>query len=195
MRSSLQKIYEWLPLLPLLALLLATYWLYQQVRPLPPKVDSSQRHDPDIIIHDFSALTLDQYGAPRFRLAASQLMHYPDDDSTHLQAPRLSSLYPDRPPVYTSALRGEISSGGDEIFLREKVKIVRASDNTQGERVFTTEYLHIIPERDLAQTDQAVTIMDAHNTMHAVGMRFDNKTRVVQLLTQVRVQHENTKAP
>lgn len=195
MRSRLHRLYEWTPLLPLLALLLATYWLYQQVQPLPSKADSSKRHDPDIVISDFSALTLDELGAPRFRLSAQQLMHYPDDDSTHLQSPRLSSLYPDRPPVYTSAMRGEISSGGDEIFLREGVKIVRASDGTQNERTFTTEYLHIIPDRDLAETDQAVTIMDAHNTIHAVGMRFDNKARVVQLLSQVRSQHENTKSP
>lgn len=195
MSNRLQKLREWLPLLLLLPLLLATYWLSQQVQPLPSKPDSSKRHDPDIIISNFSATTLNERGTPRFTLSALQLTHYPDDDSTHLELPRLSSLYPDRPSVYTSAMRGEISSKGDEIFLREGVKVVRAPDATQSERTFTTEYLHIIPERDLAETDKAVTIKDAHNTMHAVGMRFDNKARVVELLAQVRSEHENAKTP
>ncbi len=193
MRLRLQKLYEWTPLLPLLPLLFATYWLYQQVQPLPTKPDSSKRHDPDIIISNFSTTTLNERGTPRFMLAAVQLQHYPDDDSTHLELPRLSSLYPDKPPVYTSAQRGEISSKGDEIFLREGVKIVRASDGTQDERTFTTEYLHIIPEQDLAETDHAITVTDAHNTLHAVGMRFDNKARVVHLLAQVKSEHDNSK--
>lgn len=195
MNNRLQRLREWVPLLPLLPLLLATYWLYEQVQPLPVKPDSSKRHDPDIVIGNFSATTLNEHGTPRFMLSALQLTHYPDDDSTHLELPRLSSLYPDRPGVYTSATRGEISSKGDEIFLREEVKIVRAADATHSERTFTTEYLHIVPERDLAETNHAVTITDAHNTLHAVGMRFDNKARVVQLLAQVRSEHENTKTP
>ena len=190
MRSPLQRLREWTPLLPLLLLLAATHWLNQQVQPLPEKPDSSKRHDPDFVVSRFSATTLDERGKQRFLLSAQKLVHYPDDDSTHMDEPRLTSLSADTPPVYTSAKLGELSSKGDEVFLRDNVKIVRAASATQSEMVVTTAYLHVIPDRDLADTDHPVTMVDAHNIVHAVGMRFDNKARVVKLLAQVRSQHE-----
>ena len=190
MTSPLQRLREWTPLLPLLLLLAATHWLNQQVRPLPEKPDSSKRHDPDFVVSRFAATTLDEQGKQRFLLSAQKLVHYPDDDSTHMDEPRLTSLSVDKPPVYTSAKLGKLSSKGDEVFLHDNVKIVRAASATQSEMVVTTAYLHVIPDLDLADTGHPVTMVDARNIVHAVGMRFDNKARVVKLLAQVRSQHE-----
>ena len=191
MSSRLQRLREWSPLLPLLLLLLATYWLNQQVRPLADHPADNKRHDADIIATNFSATTLNTHGIPRFLLAAQRLEHFPDDDSTTLERPHLSSLYADHPPVYTSAMHGKISSKGTEIFLHDEVQIVRAPTSTQSARTFTTSYLRLVPDEDLAETDRAITVKDARNTLHAVGMRFNSKTGVVELLAQVKSQHEN----
>ena len=191
--TTLDRLIAWSALLPLLLLLAAAYWLNQQVQPLPPKPDSSKRHDPDYIISQFSATTLNEQGAPRFLMSAKKMLHYPDDDSTHLEEPRLTSLAPDRPVLYATARRGTISGKGDEIFLHDEVKIVRAASASQSELVFTTSYLRVIPERDLADTDQAVTVTDAHNRTSAVGMQLDHKARLVKLLAQVRSRHEIAK--
>lgn len=193
MTTPLQRLREWSPLLPLLLLLAATYWLNLQVQPLPPKPDNSKRHDPDFIISEFSATTLNEHGMPRFLISAQKMVHYPDDDSTHLDEPKISSFNAGRPPVHAFARQGEVSSKGDEIFLRDEVKLVRAASATQSEMIFTTAYLHVVPEQDLADTDRPITLVDAHNTLHAVGMRFDNKTRVVKLLAQVKSQHDPAK--
>ena len=193
MTGRLQRLREWSPLLPLLLLLAATYWLNQQVQPLPPKPDSSERHDPDFIISKFVATTLNEQGMPRFVMSAKEMVHYPDDDSTYLDEPQLSSFYADHPPVYTFARRGEVSSKGDEVFLRDEVKLVRAPSDTQSGMTVTTAYLHVVPDRDWADTDLPITLMDAHNTINAVGMQFDNKARMVKLLAQVRSQYEPAK--
>ncbi len=193
MTGRLQRLREWSALLPLLLLLAATYWLNQQVQPLPPKPDRSKLHDPDFIISKFSATTLNELGVPRFLVSAQKMMHYADDDSTLLDEPQLSSFNTGRPPVYAFARQGEVSSKGDEIFLRDEVKLVRAASAAQNEMTFTTTYLHVIPDRDLADTDRPVTMADAHNIVHAVGMQFDNKARVVKLLSQVKSQHEPAK--
>lgn len=189
MTSPLQRLREWSALLPLLLLLAATYWLNQQVQPMPPRPDSSKRHDADFIVSNFSATTLNEQGVPRFLMSAQKMVHYPDDDSTRLDEPQLSSFTADRPPVYTSARQGEVSSKGEEVFLRDEVKLVRAASATQSEMTFTSTYLHVIPDRDLADTDRPITMVDAYNTVHAVGMQFDNKARVVKLLSHVRSQH------
>lgn len=186
MTGLLQKLREWLPLLPLLLILAAAYWLNQQVRPLPGDSGSEKRHDPDFIIDKFTATTYDEQGAPRFLMTAQKMTHYPDDDSTHVEDPRLTSFFPGRPLIYTTARRGEISSKGEEVFLHDDVRVVRAATPLQGEMVLTTTYLHVIPERDVADTHQPVTMAESLNVVQAVGMQLDHKTRTVQLLSQVK---------
>jgi lipopolysaccharide export system protein LptC len=193
MTSFLQRLREWSSLLPLLLLLGAAYWLNLQVQPLPGKPDSGKRHAADFIVSRFSATTLDEQGAPRFLMTAQKMTHYPDNDSTHLEDPQLASFFPARPTIYTSAKRGEISSKGEEVFLRDEVRLVRAGSATQSVMAFSTAYLHVVPDSELADTDQPVTMTDAHNVVHAVGMQLDNKARMIKLLAQVRSQHEPAK--
>lgn len=184
-----EKVRAWLPLLPLLLLLLATYWLNQQVLPLP-KLKSQQRHDIDYAVDRFSAVSLNAEGRPRFIIAAERLWHYPDDDTTHLQMPLLTSLHPDRPPTVTSAQTGMISSKGDDVYLHDEVRIVRDAGGNIGEQRFATEYLHVVPDRDWADTDKPVVVTDRYNNLRAVGMELDNQTRTVKLLSRVRANHE-----
>lgn len=179
----------WLLLLPLLGLLGVTYWLNQLVQPEPAKPDSSKRHDPDAIMENFSAIKLNDQGAPRFIMAAKKMQHYPDDDSTALEMPRLATLSAGRPAIHTTARRGFVSSKGDEVFLHDNVVVLREASTRQDELTLQTEYLHIIPDKDLANTDRAVTIVDAHNTVHAIGLEMDNKARTLKLLSQVRSEH------
>ncbi|MBK9161835.1 MAG: LPS export ABC transporter periplasmic protein LptC [Nitrosomonadales bacterium] len=187
------RVRHWLPLLPLLGLLGATYWLNQQVQPIPYKPDGSTRHDPDSIMENFSALQLDEQGSPRFIMAAKKLQHYPDDDSTTLEIPRLTSLSADRPAVHVIARRGVVSSRGDEIFLHEEVEVLREASAEREELALHTRYLHVVPDRDWADTDHPVTIVDPHNTVHATGLEMDNKARTLKLLSQVRSEHVPTR--
>lgn len=191
MNSSrfIDKARAWIPLLPLLLLLLATYWLSQQVQPLPQN-ESQLRHDVDYVIDNISAISLNEQGQQRFTLAAEKMWHYPDDDTTHLQMPRLASLYADRPPVLTSAQTGMISSKGDEVFLYDEVRVVRPASGDIGEQRFDTSYLHVIPDRDWAESDQSVVMTSQYSTIRAVGMELDNQTRTARLLSRVRAHHE-----
>ena len=193
MYGRLQLLREWSLVLPLLLLLAVTYWLNQQVKPLPPEPSGKNRHDPDVIVNKLLATTLSQQGTPRFILSAEKMVHYPDNDSTYLDNLHLSSLYPNQPPVYTTARQGEISSKGNEVFLRDEVKLVRLSSVTQSEMTLTTSYLHAVPNLGLMDTDRPIVMADAHNAIHAVGMTFDNKARVMKLLSQVKSQHEFTR--
>jgi lipopolysaccharide export system protein LptC len=193
MTGRLQHLREWSPLLPLILLLGATYWLNQQVHPLSPASDNSKRHDPDFIVSKLVATTLNEQGTPHFILSAQKMVHYHDDDSSHLEDPRLNTLYSGRAPIYTSAREGEISSKGSDVYLHDDVKIVRAASATQSEMTLTTTYLHAAPDLDLIDTDRPVTMTDAHTVIHSVGMTFDNKTRVMKLLAQVISQHEVTR--
>jgi len=193
MAGRWQRLREWSILILLLLLLGAAYWMNQQVRSIPPVPDDKSRHDPDFIISKFSATALNEQGTPHFVLTAKKMEHFPDNDSTHLDEPSLSSFYPGQPPVYSTSRQGEMSSKGNEVFLRDEVKVVRSASKTQSEMTLTTTYLHAVPDLGLMDTDRPIVISDAHNVIQSVGMTYDNKISVMKLLAQIRSQHEITR--
>ena len=179
----------WLPLLPLLCLLGFTYWLNQLAQTEPGKPDKVKRHEPDAIIENFSAITLNQQGAPHFIMAAKKMLHYPDDDSTTLEVPHLTALSAERPAIHAIAKRGVVSSKGDEVFLHEGVEVLREASASQNELRIHTEYLHFIPGQELANTDHTVTIKEANNTVQATGLEMNYGARTMKLLARVRSEH------
>ncbi len=185
----MERLRSWLPLLPLILLTGATYWLNLQVQPSATGSNMNLRHDPDYIIDNFVATTLDENGKIRFVISAKKLWHYPDDDTTHLEIPRVESMTAERPPTRMAALTGELSGKGDEIFLRGEVTIVRPAYAEKSELTFNTNYLRVVPNKDIADSDQPVTMADALTTLNAVGMELDNKAHTIKFLSRVKTEY------
>jgi len=79
--------------LALLALLAAlTFWLDHIAQPTTTPRDSIMRHDPDYIVENFVAVRTRVDGTPWYQLEAKRMLHYPDDDTTHLENPRILSF-------------------------------------------------------------------------------------------------------
>jgi lipopolysaccharide export system protein LptC len=172
----------------LLLLLGGAYWLNQQLQPLPARDDPKKRHDPDAISGRITISTLDSRGQLHHTLSAQGMTHYPDDDSIYFDQPRLTSHSPGQPSSHVSANQG-VSLQQEEILLNGDVRVIRDASAGYGERVFTSPSLRVLPEQDYAETDQAVTLTDDHNRIHAIGMKMDNRAHTVQLLSQVRSEH------
>ena len=178
----------WLPLLPLIGLLGVTYWLNQQVQPGVAARDN-KRHDPDAIVENFSATNLNEKGVPNFIMSANKMLHFPDDDSSTLEEPRITMLSPGQPAIHATAKSATISSKGNEVVLQNDVEVSREATIRQDGFKLQTEYLRIVPDRNLADSDRAVTLVDTHNIVHAIGMVLDNNLRTLKLLSQVRSDH------
>jgi lipopolysaccharide export system protein LptC len=179
----------WLPLLPLLGLLGFTYWLNEIVRPEPGKPDFSKRHDPDAIVENFSAVRLNEQGTPHFIMAAKKMLHYPDDDSTTLEAPHLTAVSAGRRAIHATAGRGIVSSKGDEVFLLESVEVLREASESQNELRIHTDYLRFIPDQERADTDRSVTILEGRSAVHATGLEMDNRARTLKLMSRVKSEY------
>jgi lipopolysaccharide export system protein LptC len=188
-----ERLHSLLPLIPLMLLLGATYWLSLQVQAPTAEADKNLRHDPDYIMDNFTATTLDEQGKIRFVMSAKKMVHYPDDDTTYLEAPQLASMTAEHPPMHMTALNGEISHKGDEIFLRNDVTIVRPAFAKQSELTFKTNYLHVLPNKSMADSNQPVTVTDARTNLNATGMELDYKTHIVKFLSQVKTVYEPAK--
>jgi lipopolysaccharide export system protein LptC len=182
--------------LMLLALLTAlTFWIDKVAEAPVAKRDGSTRHDPDYIVSNFSTLRTNGFGNPRYKLEGVEMRHFPDDDSTDLIKPRFSMFALKKPTTEIVGDRGRVSANGENVYFMDNVKVVRAATPRKAELTVVTDYLHIVPNQDLAQTDRPVTILQAPRTViHAVGMQFYKKQGIVQLHQKVRVHYERPDA-
>lgn len=176
-----------------LALMLAviTFWINQTVQEQGPSIDGSNRHDPDYKLHNFVTTQTDMSGKLRYVLAAAEMTHFPDDDTTVLQRPRFTQFAVDKPYTQIQGLRGYVSSDGETVEFVDNVKVVRQATADKGEMQLTTEKLTIEPNKDLATTQSPVVITQAPKTrVTAVGMVFDKKNQTMTLQNKVRVHYE-----
>ena len=173
--------------LALLAMLAAlTLWLDRIVQPPSAPRDGSARHDPDYIVDNFSAVRLGKDGAPLHRIEAKRMLHYPDDDTTHLEAPRYLSFAGKNPAITVVSDTALVSREGGTVDFNGNVKAVRAPTEKSSELVLTTEHLRVIPDDHVAHTDRPVMIVDANTKLTAVGLELNDKAKTVILKSKVR---------
>ncbi len=191
-----ERLTAWFPLLLLAALAALTVWLNGFVQPPASARGGVVRHDPDYIVDGLSAVRMAADGRLKDTLFAEKMMHYPDDDSTHLQSPRFVSHATAQAPLTITAREALVSSEGENIYFQDNVLVKRAPYADKSELVMRTSYLHVIPDNNTARTDRAVTITDANTVVTAVGLELNNETRVLKLLSKVKgTYHDPNKRP
>ena len=132
---------------------------------------------------------MNEQGMPSFIMAAKKMVHFPDNDSATLEEPRITMLSAGQPAIHATAKSATISDKGEEVILHDDVEVVRDAGERQDSFKLQTEYLRILPDQNLADSDRAVTLVDAHNIVHAIGMELNNNTRTLKLLSKVISDH------
>ena len=191
-RTLLDRITGWSPVLLLGALAAFTYWLDAQVQPPPPRRDGSERHDPDLYVEGFKAITLDPEGRPMQSIAGKTARHYGDDQTTEFTEPMLAQTEAGKPAFRVTADRGKLSGDRKEVFFTGNVRAVREAgpgapgEGPVGPVTVLTEYLHVIPDAQTATTDKAVTIEEPRGIIKSVGLTLDNKAKTLKLKSSVQ---------
>lgn len=181
----------WFPLLLLALLAALSFWADRTVQPFGQKHDGNARHDPDYKMSNFDTLKTGADGIPQYTLAATEMVHFPDDDSTHLVRPRFTQYVASKPYTQIEGQRGLVTSNGDDVYFMDNVKVVRFPTGQRTEMTLLTDYLHLNPDTEVATTDRPVSILQAPRTVvHAIGMEYDKKHGILKLLKNVRVHYE-----
>jgi lipopolysaccharide export system protein LptC len=188
------RLFAWSPAILLLLLAVLTWWLDAKVRSPQNLAGASARGAPDFYIEGFKAVRMNPDGTRRYELAGERLVHYETDRSSILSSPTL--LYHDykRAPLTVSADSAELESGGENVYFRGNVRIERPAFDLNPQLGLATSYLHVIPDEEIAKTDQAVTMVEGNSTVRSVGLEFDNKASRVKLLSRVQAHYENPRA-
>lgn len=177
------------PLALMLSLALLTFYLDRMVREEDAQ-PTKRRHDPDYIVTNFTTTTFDAEGRTLSVLSAARMAHFPDDDTTELQAPHMRQTRPNEPRMTVSAERGSVSPNGEEIFLYDNVVLVREADGERPEARLTTSFLHVLRERNIVRTDREVLIVEDSRSLRGRGMEWNSESRVFTLLADVRGRFE-----
>lgn len=179
------------PLVLAIFLAIITFWINVTVEQQGPKIDGSNRHDPDYTMNNFVNTQTDITGKLRYVLAAAEMVHYPDDDSTVLQRPKFTQYSANKPYTQIEGLRAYVSSNGEEIELVDNIKVVRQAFEGKGEMQLFTEKLIILPNQDIVKTNSPVIIKQLPKTLiRATGMVFDKKNQTITLNKRVKAHYE-----
>lgn len=181
----------WFPAGLLVLLAMLSFWLDRTVQPPQPKNDGSSRHDPDYTVENFTTTRMGMDGLPRHTLTAAKMVHYPDDDSTHLDMPHFTRFESGMAPMHIQSAKGLLSKEGEHAYFTGKVVVTRDAFGDKSASTLTTSFLHVIPDKDLALTDKPVNIRNAHTNVDAVGLELNNKTHVMKLFSHVKGRYEN----
>jgi lipopolysaccharide export system protein LptC len=172
------------PLLLMLSLALLTFWLERTVHDDPTK-PPTRRHDPDYIVEKFTTTIYNRDGVAESTLSAERMLHYPDDDTTELHAPRVVQTKPREPRITLSAARGQLSRDGDEIFLYGERSAAR----------MTTSFLHVVRDRSLVRTNRPVEIVEEGRSLSGRGMEYDNQSGSFTLHADVQGRYLSKPQP
>jgi lipopolysaccharide export system protein LptC len=191
-REFLDRLVAWSPVLLLGALAALTYWLDAQVQAPPARRDGSTRHDPDLFLQDFKAITFDAQGNPRETLSAARAEHFPDDESAELTKPKLSLADAGRPTITITADRGRIDGDRNQGDFAGDARVVRDADpaaarkaSASGPVTLSTRALHVTTKEERVQTDEPVTIEDSRGIIRGQGLEFDNKAKTLRLKSRI----------
>lgn len=180
------------PLLLMLSLALLTFWLERTAR-MDQTHPSLRRHDPDYLVHNFRIVGYGPTGTPESMLSALRMVHYPDDDSTSLDVPRVLQTKAGEAPMTLTADRGALSQDGEDTFLYDNVLLVRSAIPLLPELRMETSFLHAVRSRSLFRTDRDIAIREDGRYLTGRGLEYNNESRVLQLRARVHGRFEQRK--
>lgn len=201
-RHFLDRLTAWSPVLLLGGLAALTYWLDAQVQSPANTGAKAARHEPDMYIERFRAVSLGPDGKPRQSLSATRAEHFPDDQTSEFIDPRLHLTEPGRPTLTLTAERGRLSADRDNAWFTGNVRAERdappgdAGDGMPGGKMtLTTQALHVDTRQERFDTAEPVTIEEPRGIIKGTGLEFDNVARTARLKGQVRGTMQPRPAP
>lgn len=105
-------------------------WLQMNfLKPTLPQNETVISHEPDYYIHKFTATGRDANGIA-YVLEAKRLAHFPDDNTSELDKPKLRQYNEGELSRTTSSDYGELLEDGTKILLRGNVQVTQGATDT-----------------------------------------------------------------
>jgi len=170
----------------LLALVVATWWAADYAQRAVP-LDPPRRltHEPDAWARQFVMLRSDAQGVAINRLEGQAMQHYPDDDSTEITQARAVGRQLDAPILIGTSDMAILDQDGERLTLRGNAHVHRNADAQTPSLQIDSDVLTLWIAQDVVSTDAPAIVMRGASVLRGTGMRYDNKTKVLEVHSTV----------
>lgn len=169
------------------AVTLGSFWALEVMRKsAADNAPDVARSAPDFYVDDFKFIQLAKNGALHYKMSGAQLTHEPLHDTYQVAQPVIISLSPTRAPMTVRAESAMIEDDNSKVHLHKNVKIDRPASGRSQSLHLETEYLLLLPDEDVMQSDQPVKMLLGQSMLSGNGMFINNATRELRVSGNVR---------
>jgi lipopolysaccharide export system protein LptC len=90
--------------------------------------NGKSRHDPDYVVENFHAVSMNSTGTPQYELRGKRLTHYGDDDSSVIDQPYVIQYESGRAPTHARSRLGFVPKDTPYIELTGNVHVAHGRD-------------------------------------------------------------------
>jgi lipopolysaccharide export system protein LptC len=178
----------YLPLLLMLLLALATWWLVKNAPHVePPAGPVIPRHVPDYTMRHFTIERFAPDGHLRVRIEGEQLRHYPDTDTIEIDTVRLHAVGDDGRVTQATARRALSNGDASEVQLLGGAHVVSQQADAPPIE-FEGEFLEAFLRTERVRSTLPVLVRQGGTVVQAQGLDYDNLSQTGQLQGRVRAQ-------
>lgn len=162
------------------------WWLEVLHRGRDEATGELHKGEPDYTVETFNLVKMSKDGHARYSVSGRKLTHYPDNDSFEIEQPVLYQVGVNRVPMTMRSDTALVEHATNKIHMYHHVQVDRAATATTERFHLASDYLLLLPDNDIVQTDKRVDITLGQSHLTGVGMIANNATREFRLLHQVR---------
>lgn len=178
---------SYLPLLLMLLLALATWWLAKNSpQAAAPAVAGPQRTEPDYTMSGFALERFDAAGTLKLRIEGAQMQHFPATDRIEIQDVRIRAIAADGRVTLAHARQALSNGDGSEVQLMGGAEVT--SEDAQGAPlVMQSEFLHAFLVTERVRSHLPVMVLQGRNALRGAGLDYQHATQRLELKGPTRV--------
>ena len=189
-----------MPLILMSSLTLVTFWLVKKNTPAEKSsIERVRLHEPDYTITNGALSALNESGNTKYRVLGKKVIHYDDDASIDIEAPRIRLFPPEKSPVTVKSDTGHLDGDITILDLIDNAEIFRppqAASATEPARPYMlarSSYFKVLINDDIIETNKPITLEQGVSVMRSSeGGVFNNIDQSMVLSGQVRGRIERT---
>ena len=149
-------------------------------------VQEPSKNDQDFFMVDAVYTKFDGTGEVSSKVYAEKIIHTVEKDTFYFEAPKIIIDVRGEQPWRINSRRAKSERGEKKISLWDGVTISKKGDEKHPNLHVSMNSMQYYPQLKLANTKDAVKILENNNTLAAVGATIDFKTAIIKLLSEVR---------
>lgn len=145
--------------------------------------------EPDAFMENVIATIINDEGVRTLLIESPKMIHYADNDTTHILSPHIVVYRESPEPWHINASFAKASQGIEKIFFSGNVVIHHSTDDVTPRTTMKTDTLTVFPKKNIAETNDAIIMLQPDTTIRAIGMLANLNDGVVKLISAARGEY------